>query len=68
MVDPEQFGVLRGAAAAYINLLLDSFIFLLLRGLEESLQTAIPWVNTGKRLHYIMPIAMILDWILNPPK
>ena len=40
-------------------------LFLLLRGLEESLQTAIPWVNTV--LHYIMPITMLLDWILNPP-
>ena len=38
---------------------------MLLRGLEESLQTAIPWVNTV--LHYIMPITMLLDWILNPP-
>ncbi|MBJ8029009.1 Pr6Pr family membrane protein [Bacillus cereus group sp. N21] len=60
----EQFGVLRGAATVYI-FTTGLIYFLLLRGLEESLQTPIPWVNTV--LHYIMPIAMILDWVLNPP-
>ncbi|EEL05689.1 hypothetical protein bcere0014_25630 [Bacillus cereus BDRD-ST196] len=60
----EQFGVLRGAATVYI-LSTGLIYFLLLRGLEESLQTAIPWVNTV--LHYIMPLAMILDWVINPP-
>ncbi|MGR5864129.1 Pr6Pr family membrane protein [Bacillus cereus] len=60
----EQFGILRGAATVYI-LTTGLIYFLLLRGLEESLQTAIPWVNTV--LHYIMPITMLLDWILNPP-
>ncbi|KEK22778.1 Pr6Pr family membrane protein [Bacillus gaemokensis] len=60
----EQFGVLRGAATVYI-FTTGLIYFLLLRGLEESLQTPIPWVNTV--LHYIMPIAMILDWVINPP-
>ncbi|HHT7238181.1 MULTISPECIES: Pr6Pr family membrane protein [Bacillus cereus group] len=60
----EQFGVLRGASTVYI-LTTGLIYFLLLRGLEESLQTPIPWVNTV--LHYIMPIAMILDWVMNPP-
>lgn len=60
----KQFGILRGAATVYI-LTTGLIYFLLLRGLEESLQTAIPWVNTV--LHYIMPIAMLLDWVLNPP-
>ncbi|WP_088291890.1 Pr6Pr family membrane protein [Bacillus mycoides] len=60
----EQFGVLRGAATVYI-LTTGLIYFLLLRGLEESLQTPIPWVNTV--LHYIMPLAMILDWVINPP-
>ncbi|MGH0512986.1 Pr6Pr family membrane protein [Bacillus cereus] len=60
----EQFGVLRGTATVYI-LTTGLIYFLLLRGLEESLQTAIPWVNTV--LHYIMPLAMILDWVINPP-
>ncbi|KFN04637.1 hypothetical protein D0U04_20350 [Bacillus clarus] len=60
----EQFGVLRGAATVYI-LTTGLIYFLLLRGLEETLQTPIPWVNTV--LHYIMPIAMILDWVINPP-
>ncbi|UNJ93331.1 Pr6Pr family membrane protein [Bacillus mycoides] len=60
----EQFGFLRGAATVYI-LTTGLIYFLLLRGLEESLQTPIPWVNTV--LHYIMPLAMILDWVINPP-
>ncbi|MGP7818600.1 Pr6Pr family membrane protein [Niallia sp. 01092] len=60
----EQLGVLRGAATVYI--VTTGFIyFLLLRGLEESLQTPIPWVNVV--LHYIMPIGALLDWIMNPP-
>ena len=60
----EQFGVLLWCSDC-IHTYDWTHLFLLLRGLEESLQTAIPWVNTV--LHYIMPIAMLLDWILNPP-
>ncbi|WP_141433919.1 Pr6Pr family membrane protein [Bacillus sp. 03113] len=60
----EQLGILRGAATVYI--VTTGFIyFLLLRGLEESLQTPIPWVNVV--LHYIMPIGALLDWVINPP-
>ncbi|MNL33689.1 hypothetical protein D3C87_1556150 [compost metagenome] len=39
---------------------------LLLSGNEVSLQTTIPWVNTV--LHYIMPIVIIADWLLAPPR
>ncbi|PEO40892.1 Pr6Pr family membrane protein [Bacillus wiedmannii] len=60
----EQFGILRGAVTVYI-FTTGLIYFLLLRGLEESLQTVIPWVNIV--LHYIMPIAMLLDWVMNPP-
>ncbi|EOQ05351.1 Pr6Pr family membrane protein, partial [Bacillus cereus] len=52
----EEFGILRGAVTVYI-LTTGLIYFLLLRGLEESLQTVIPWVNVV--LHYIMPIAML---------
>jgi hypothetical protein len=37
---------------------------LLLAGLEESLQTTIPWVNLVT--HYVMPAAMLLDWLAAP--
>jgi len=37
----------------------------LLSGLEESLQTPIPWVNAV--LHYIMPIAVLIDWLIALP-
>ncbi|MGE1027457.1 Pr6Pr family membrane protein, partial [Bacillus sp. GMs2/2] len=60
----KQFGILRGAVTVYI-LTTGLIYFLLLRGLEESLQTVIPWVNVV--LHYIMPIVMLLDWTMNPP-
>lgn len=39
---------------------------LLLSGNEVSLQTTIPWVNTV--LHYIMPVVMLADWLITPPK
>jgi len=38
---------------------------LLLSGLEGVALTAVPWDNIV--LHYIMPIAVALDWIMNPP-
>lgn len=38
----------------------------LLRGLEESLQTPVPWINTV--LHYVMPIVLFADWLLDRPR
>lgn len=52
---------IRGAAALFMTIT-GVVYFILLRGLEESLQTTIPWVNTV--LHYIMPLAGLLDWLL----
>lgn len=60
----EQLEALRGAATVYI-VTTGLVYFLLLRGLEESLQTPNPWANVV--LHYIMPIGGLLDWVLNPP-
>lgn len=59
-----QFAFLRGAATLYM--IMTGIIFaLLLSGLQQALQTTIPWVNTV--LHYIMPVVMLLDWLLYPP-
>ena len=37
----------------------------LLRGLQEELQTNIVWVDTV--LHRIMPVAIMADWLIEPP-
>lgn len=55
----------RGAAVVYM-LVTGLIYFTLLRGLEESLQTPIPWVNTI--LHYVMPLAAIIDWMMDRPR
>ena len=38
----------------------------LLRGLEDSLQTPVPWINAV--LHYVMPVVVFLDWVLDRPR
>lgn len=58
------FDVWRGGAVVYM-MITGLIYFALLRGLEESLQTPIPWVNTV--LHYIMPLAALIDWTLDRP-
>lgn len=59
------FAFLRGAATLYM--VITGIVFaLLLAGLEQRLQITIPWVNTV--LHYIMPVVMLVDWLLFPPK
>ena len=60
-----QFAFLRGAATLYM--IMTGIIFaLLLSGLQQALQTTIPWVNVT--LHYVMPIVMLIDWLLYPPR
>jgi len=57
--------VTRGAITLYM--LMTGVIFaLLLSGLADVRLTAIAWDNTV--LHYIMPIVVVLDWMLNPPR
>lgn len=57
--------VLRGAATLYM--LMTGVIFaLLLSGIETIRLTAVPWDNLV--LHYLMPIFVVTDWLLNPPK
>lgn len=55
------FELLRGACVLYI--LTTGIVYaVLLDGSHDS----IPWVNTV--LHRIMPIAIALDWLLDPPR
>ncbi|MDQ3672121.1 MAG: Pr6Pr family membrane protein [Actinomycetota bacterium] len=39
---------------------------LLLSGLQEELQTTIPWVDFV--VHKLMPAVLVLDWIVDPPR
>ena len=56
---------LRGASTLYMAI--TGIIFsLLLAGLENVQLTAVPWDNTV--LHYIMPIAVVGLWFIDPPK
>ncbi len=63
--DVRSLAMLRGAATLYMSMT-GIIYFLLLRGLEASLQLPIPWVNTV--LHYVMPLAVLGDWLLDPPR
>ncbi len=56
---------IRGAATLYMSMTGIIYV-LLLAGSEVTLQTTLPWVNMV--LHYIMPVAVLLDWLLYPPK
>jgi hypothetical protein len=63
-LQPERFVALRGATTLYMTITGVIYV-LLLRGLEASLQTPIPWVNTV--LHYVTPLALLTDWLFSPP-
>ena len=63
--DIDRFALLRGAATLYMTTT-GVIYFLLLRGLEASLQTPVPWINVV--LHYVMPLALLADWLIAPPK
>lgn len=39
---------------------------LFLSGLQESLQTAIPWVDFV--VHRLLPLVLVLDWLADPPR
>lgn len=56
-------GLIRGAAA--VNMGVVGIVFtILLRDVD--LGHLLPWVNT--MLHYVMPVAVLLDWLLQPPR
>ena len=54
----------RGAAVVYMTVTFIVFA-VLLRGLQEELQTNIVWVDTV--LHRVMPVAIMADWLIEPP-
>lgn len=55
----------RGAVTLYMAV--TGIVFaLLLSGLDAGVLTAVPWDNTV--LHYIMPIAVFGDWLMDRPK
>lgn len=58
-----QLALLRGAATLYMTVTGIIYI-LLLAGLTQS-DSSIPWVNVV--LHYIMPLAVLADWLVSPP-
>jgi hypothetical protein len=57
----ETVELLRGAAVVYI--LTTGIVYLLLL---SGRAPAYPWVNAI--LHYLMPVAVTLDWLLDPPR
>ena len=55
----------RGAAVVYMTVTYIVFA-VLLRDLQEELQTNVPWVDSV--LHRVMPIAVMADWLIDPPR
>jgi hypothetical protein len=59
------FDAVRGAVTLYIAI--TGVVFaLLLSGLQEELQTTIPWVDFV--LHTLMPLVLVADWLLDPQR
>lgn len=61
----QKLDTLRGAVTVYI-LIVGIGFSLLLAGIEGITLTAVPWDNTV--LHYIIPVAMFVDFLIDPPK
>ena len=55
----------RGAAVVYMAVTYIVFA-VLLRDLQEELQTHVGWVDSV--LHRVMPIAVMADWLIDPPR
>ena len=55
----------RGAAVVYLATTGITFA-VLLRDLAEQVQTTTPWVDTV--LHRMMPLVVVLDWLIDPPR
>ncbi len=54
--------LIRGAAVVYMTVTLVVFALLLS---DTNVDTAVSWVNTV--VHQVMPIAVIVDWLIDPP-
>ena len=59
----ETFDLVRGAAVVYLSV--TGIVFTLLLS-NTDVDTAIPWVNTV--VHELMPIVIVADWLLDPPR
>lgn len=57
--------MLRGANTLYM-IIVGLVFTLLLSGIKDAEFTAVPWDNIV--LHYIMPVAVVLDWLLDIPR
>ena len=57
--------IIRGAAVVYMTVTYIVFA-VLLRGLEEELQTHLAWVDSV--FHRVAPIVLMLGWVVDPPK
>lgn len=57
--------LVRGAAVLFMTI---TFVVygVLLTGYEASLQTPVPWVNNV--LHRVIPIVLMVDWLIEPPR
>lgn len=54
-------------SAAVLFMAITGVVFaLLLSGLQEDLQTTIPWVDLV--VHKLMPVVLVADWLLDPPR
>ncbi len=58
---PRAYDLLRGAAVIYMVITGAVFV-LLLSGSAPS----VPWANAV--VHYLMPIVIVLDWLVDPPR
>lgn len=59
------FDAARSAAVLYIAI--TGVVFaVLLAGLQEELQTTIPWVDFV--VHKLMPVVLVADWLVDPPR
>lgn len=63
-VKSRRLAMLRGAATLYM--IVTGIVFaVLLSGIEGATLTAVPWDNIV--LHYIIPLAVVGDWLIDPP-
>ena len=54
-------------SAAVLYMAITGVVFaLLLSGLQEDLQTTIPWVDFV--VHKLMPVVLVADWLVDPPR
>jgi hypothetical protein len=62
---PPMSDLWRGAAVVYMTVTYIVFA-VLLRDLQEQLQTHVAWVDSV--LHRVAPVVLMLDWLIDPPR